>query len=72
MEYQESASTIKTEYNQLLDQYRLDLTGIPKQNEEFSALAFSLLMENECTLNKASESEFAGPLGSGLAGFPSC
>ena len=69
MEYQQSVSTIKSEYNQLLDQYRSDLAGMPRQNEDFSALAFSLLMENENTLNKVNEGELAKPLGSGLARF---
>ena len=63
-EYQQSVNTIKSEYNQLLDQYRSDLAGMPRQNEEFFALAFSLLMENESGLSSLH--------GSGLAGYPSC
>ncbi|MCL1812204.1 MAG: hypothetical protein FWG29_01640 [Treponema sp.] len=56
-EYLNSVDAVKHEYNKILDEYRASLDSMPQQNENFSSLAFSLLMEEKCILNQANESE---------------
>ena len=46
-EYQKEMDKAKAEYEQSLDEYRKSLDLMPKQNEAFSALVFSLLGEEE-------------------------
>ena len=57
VEYLNSADAAKKKYNKILDDYRANLDSMPRQNESFSALAFSLLMEGKCILNQANECE---------------
>ena len=46
-EYQKAIEAVKKQYDQRLDEYTEELRGIPRQDEKFSALAFSLLVEEE-------------------------
>ena len=56
-EYRTLTDAVKNEYNKILDEYRESLDSMPRQNENFSALAFSLLMEEKCLSNQANECE---------------
>ena len=62
-DYQKAAVYVKAEYEKLLNEFRAELDQIPRHNEAFSALAFSLLLDNKCILNQASDNERR---------FPSC
>ena len=46
-EYRKASEDVKTEYNKLIDQYRTSLKGMPMQNERFSGLAYSLLVDGK-------------------------
>ena len=46
-EHQKNAATAKTEYEQALDEYRRSLDQMPRNNDGFSALAFSLLVNEK-------------------------
>lgn len=46
-EYQKTADSVKSGYDIQLNEYRQSLDSMPKQNERFSALVFSLLMEEK-------------------------
>ena len=46
-EYQKIIESVKQEYNTRLEEYRASLDKIPKRNDRFSALAFSLLVEEK-------------------------
>ncbi|MCL1927396.1 MAG: hypothetical protein FWG07_01195 [Treponema sp.] len=70
-EYRISADAVKNKYNRILDEYRASLDSMPRQNESFSDLAFSLLVGEKCIITQANECELARPLASGRAEFPS-
>ena len=46
-EYVHSVDAAKNEYNKILDEYKAGMDCMAKQNEVFSALAFSLLVEEK-------------------------
>ena len=46
-EYQESQETVKIEYNKYLDEYRVSLDCMPKNNDGFNALVYSLLVDKK-------------------------
>ena len=48
-DYLKAALNVKAEYGKLLDEFRSSLDQMPRHNEAFSALAFSLLVDNKCT-----------------------
>ena len=48
-DYQKAALNVKAEYDKLLDEFRTGLDQMPRHNEAFSALAFSLLLDKKCT-----------------------
>jgi vacuolar-type H+-ATPase subunit H len=46
-DYQKTADAVQAEYNLILDEYRKSLNSMPMRKEEFSALAYSLLVEGK-------------------------
>ena len=55
-EYQKVAGAVRDEYDKTLDEFRAGLDCMPKHNESFSALAFSLLVGKKHILNRVDES----------------
>jgi vacuolar-type H+-ATPase subunit H len=68
--FQETADAVKKDYDRLLDEYMESLKNMPRQNEAFSALAFSFLVEGGCSSSRGDEHKFTGPLAGSPVRFP--